>query len=396
MEQLPAGFFLARQFNRDPYREYARLRALGPVHAVDFPPGAAGFLVVDHEHGRAALTDPRLSKDTAHSALPVDAEVFFGGTVLGADPPDHTRLRRLMARAFTPRRVEGLRPRVQEIADGLLDGLAERGGGDLIEEFAVPLPVQVICELLGVPAEDRDRFRAWTAVITAPPLDADALARRRDVARAFFGYLTGIVAERRAAPRDDLVSALIAAHDDGDALSGDELLSGIVLLIVAGHDTTVNLIGNGVLALLGAPDQLRALRERPELLPAAVEELIRFDGPVERATQRIALEDMEIAGVPVPKGAWVHVSLGAAGRDPAAHPEPDVLDVARSSGRHLGFGHGIHFCLGAPLARLEGQIAIGGLLDRFPDLALAVPAEQLHYQRTGSIVRGLTALPVRV
>jgi cytochrome P450 len=392
---LPLEFLFSRTFSEDPYTAYAELRERGPVHPIDFPRGATAFLVVDHEHGRAALADPRLSKDTAHSSLPVNGEQFFGGTMLAMDPPGHTRLRGLMAKAFTTRRIERLRPRVQEITDALLDGIEARGEADLIEELAVPLPVQVICELLGVPASDRARFRAWTAVLTVPALTAEARARRRDAAREFNDHLIGVIAERRVRPEDDLISALIAARDGDAALTEAELLNGIALLLIAGHETTVNLIGNGVLALLQAPGQIELLRARPELLPSAVEELLRYDGPVERASHRIAVADMEIAGTSIPKGAWVHVSLGAADRDPAAFEDPDRLDVTRAPKRHVAFGHGPHFCLGAPLARLEGEIAIGGLLDRFPGLALAVPATELRHHRTGSIVRGLVRLPVR-
>lgn len=393
---LPPEFLFSRAFSEDPYAAYDEMRASGPVHPIDFPPGTTAFLVVDHEHGRAVLNDPRLSKDSAHSSVPVNAELFFGGTMLAMDPPDHTRLRGLVAKAFTGRRVEKLRPRVQEITDRLLDGVAARGEADLIEEFAVPLPIQVICELLGVPASDRPRFREWTAVLTVPALTVQARERRREAARAFNGYLVEVIAERRAHPEDDLISGLIAARDGDAALTESELLGGIALLLIAGHETTVNLIGNGVFALLRAPDQLRLLRERPELLPSAIEELLRYDGPVERASQRIALEDMEIAGTPIPKGAWVHVSLGAANRDPAVFEDPARLHVTRAPKRHVAFGHGLHFCLGAPLARLEGQIAIGSLLSRFPDLALALPAAEYRYHRTGSIVRGLVSLPVRV
>ncbi|WP_141577741.1 cytochrome P450 [Actinomadura sp. WMMA1423] len=393
---LALDLLFSRAFSEDPCAVYAELRESGPVHPIDFPPGATAFLVVDHEHGRAALSDPRLSKDSSYSTVPVNSELFFGGTMLAMDPPDHTRMRGLVAKAFTGRRVERLRPRVQEIADGLLDGIAARGEADLIEELAVPLPIQVICELLGVPASDRARFREWTAVLTVPALSAEARERRREAARAFNDYLLQVIAERRARPEDDLISGLITARDGESALTGAEMLGTIALLLIAGHETTVNLIGNGVLALLRNPGQLELLRTRPELLPSAVEELLRFDGPVERASQRIALEDMEIAGTPIPKGAWVHVSLGAADRDPAVFEKPDRLDVTRAPKGHVAFGHGPHFCLGAPLARLEGQIAIGGLLERFPDLALAVPAAELRHHRTGSIVRGLVSLPVRV
>ncbi|MEO3829160.1 cytochrome P450 [Actinomadura sp. B10D3] len=393
---LPQRLLFSRTFSEDPYAVYAELRESGPVHPIDFPPGATAFLVVDHEHGRAALNDPRLSKDSARSAVPVNGEMFFGGTMLAMDPPDHTRMRGLVAKAFTARRVERLRPRVEEIAGELLDGIAARGEADLIEDLAVPLPIQVICEMLGVPASERARFREWTAVLTVPALTDEARARRREAARAFTGHLREVIAERRSRPEDDLVSALIAARDGDAALTEPEMINSIGLLLIAGHETTVNLIGNGVLALLQAPDQLDLLRRRPELLPSAVEELLRFDGPLEWGSQRIALEDMEIAGTPIPKGAWVHVSLGAADRDPAVFESPDRLDVTRAPKRHVAFGHGIHFCLGAPLARLEGRIAIGGLLDRFPGLALAVPPADLRHHRTGSIVRGLVSLPVRV
>ncbi|WP_433330330.1 cytochrome P450 family protein [Spirillospora sp. CA-294931] len=393
---LPMEFLFSREFSEDPQGQYAALRAAGPIHPIDFPQGATAFLVVDHEHARAALNDPRLSKDTAHSAVPVPPELFFGGTMLAMDPPDHTRLRSLIAKAFTARRVEALRPRIQEITDGLLDDLGAAGESDLIEALAVPLPITVICELLGVPAGDRDRFRGWTAVLTVPPLTREARERRRTAAREFNAYLLDVFAERRASPADDLISALIAARDGDAALSDHELLNTIALLLIAGHETTVNLIGNGVLALLRAPDQLALLRERPELLPGAVEEFLRYDPPLERASQRVAREELEIAGTRVPKGAWVHIALAAAGRDPAAHENPDTLDIARPASRHVAFGHGVHFCLGAPLARLEGQIAIGGLVARFPGLTLAVPESDLRWHRMGSIVHGLVALPVRV
>jgi cytochrome P450 len=220
--------------------------------------------------------------------------------------------------------------------------------------------------------------------------------RRRAVARAFNDYLLAVFAERRTRPQEDLISGLLGARDGNAALTETELLNTIALLLIAGHETTVNLIGNGVLALLRAPDQLKLLQERPHLLPGAVEELLRYDGPLERASQRIALEDIEMAGTRIPKGAWMHISLGAAGRDPAAFQNPDSLNLTRSANRHMAFGYGAHFCLGAPLARLEGQIAIASLLARFPRLTFALPPDQLKRHRTGSIVRGLVSLPVRL
>jgi cytochrome P450 len=393
---LPAEFFFDRAFSQNPYGHYAALRDKGPIHPIEFPKGARAFLIVDHECGRAALSDPRLSKNAAHSSVPVRAEEFFGGTMLGLDPPDHTRLRGLVAKAFTPRRVEALRPRVQRIADELLDEVAGRDVVDLIDALAFPLPIIVICELLGVPATDRANFREWTAILTVPIASREMVARRRAAAIAFNDYLLGVFADRRRAPRDDLISALLAARDGAARLSERELLNTITLLLVAGHDTTVNLIGNGVLALLSAPGQRKLLTDGPELLPGAIEELLRYDGPVERASQRIALEDMEIAGTHVPKGAWVHVSLGAADRDPEAFADPDALDLTRTDNRHVAFGHGPHYCLGAPLARLEGRVAIGTLLARFPGLALATAQDRLAWKQTGSIVRGLVALPVRL
>ncbi|GLW10757.1 cytochrome P450 [Microtetraspora sp. NBRC 13810] len=394
-ERLPAAFLLGSDFAADPYAQYAALREAGAVHPIDFPPGVPAFLIVDHEHGRAALNDPRLSKNPDHSGVRVPYEAFFGGTLLGVDPPDHTRLRGLVAKAFTPRRIEALRPRIQEVADGLLDDVAGREEVDLITAFAFPLPIIVICELLGVPAGDRADFRAWTATLTALDLSAEQRERRRDTARAFNAYLREIFAERRETPGDDLISALVAARDGDSLLTDAELLNAILLLLIAGHETTVNLIGNGVHALLRAPAQLRLLRERPDLLPAAIEELLRFDSPVERASQRIAVQDVEIAGTVIPRGSWVHVSLGAAHRDPRAFHEPDALDITRPDNRHLAFGHGIHYCLGAPLARVEGQIAIGTLLTRFPTLRLATDHD-LPWTQTGSIVRGLTTLPVHL
>ena len=391
---LPPDLFFDSAFSRDPYPHYAALRAKGPIHPIEFPRGVPAFLIVDYACGRAALSDPRLSKDPAHSGVPVRAEEFFGGTMLGLDPPDHTRLRGLVAKAFTPRRVEALRPRVRRIADELLDDIAGQDGTDLIDAFAFPLPIIVICELLGVPATDRGAFREWTAILTVPIASREMAARRRAAAIAFNDYLLGVFADRRRHPRDDLISALRAARDGAARLSERELLNTITLLLVAGHETTVNLIGNGVLALLSAPAQREALIRDPTLLPGAIEELLRYDGPVERASQRIALEDMEIAGTTIPKGAWVHVSIGAGGRDPAAFADPDSLDLTRVDNRHMAFGHGPHYCLGAPLARLEGQVAIGALLDRFPSLALATTPDKLAWKRTGSIVRGLTALPV--
>ncbi|MGW5688096.1 cytochrome P450 family protein [Nonomuraea sp. NPDC003754] len=394
-DKLPFEFLFTPEFSRNPYAVYAPLRGEGPVFPIDFPPGFEAYLIIDHEHGRAALNDPRLSKDMQRfgdyfRAIATEDDLLFDANMLSSDPPDHTRLRRIVSKAFTPRRVEELRPRVQQITDELIDAFAG-GRAELLDAFAFPLPIIVICELLGVPPEDRDLFREWSALLVNPTFEPDEVERRRAAARATTGYFRDLTEQRRAAPRDDLISALVSL----DELTEKELLSTLSLLLIAGHETTVNLIGNGVLALLRNPGQLELLRARPELLPNAVEEFLRYDGPVERSTPRFAAEDLEIAGTRIPRGAMVHISLGAVGRDPAVVAAPDTLDITRADTRHLAFGHGIHFCLGAPLARMEGQIAIGTLLDRLPGLALGCAEEELSWRLTGSVVRGLAALPVR-
>ncbi|MGH7389655.1 MAG: cytochrome P450 [Candidatus Rokuibacteriota bacterium] len=384
------------EFLADPYPTYHRLRAEDPVHH-----SPLGFWVLSrYEDVVAVLRDPRFVKEPI---IPLVAARFgatvprgFGISMLDRDPPDHTRLRGLVSKAFTPRVVERLRPHIQQIVDGLLDRVESAGGMDLIEQFAYPLPVIVICEMLGVPVEDHERFKGW-GLDMARGLDAILLPPESDVARrsaaarhALSDYFRGLIAARRAAPRDDLLSALIAAEDAGDTLSEDELLATCILLLVAGHETTVNLIGNGTLALLRHPAELRRLREQPGLIASAVEELLRFDGPVQR-TARVPSEDVTIGGRTIGKGEMVMPFIGAADRDPAQFPEPDRLDIARADNRHIAFGWGIHFCLGAPLARVEGQIAIGTLVRRLPTLALAVDRPE---HRQSLTLRGLQALPV--
>ncbi|WP_371779080.1 cytochrome P450 family protein [Streptosporangium subroseum] len=398
-EKLPIEFVFNPEFGRDPYAAYATLRDGGPVHAIDFPPGMDAFLVIGYEHGRQALNDPRLAKGMSRG--PARFREFTSAdnpvlahNMLNSDPPDHTRLRRLVSKAFTPRRTESLRPRIQEITDGLIDAMAAKGHADLLDDFAFPLPIIVICELLGVPAEDRDDFRDWSTTLVSPARDEEQTRHRAETDAATRAYFTRLIAERRAEPRDDMVSALVAASDEEELLSEQELLATLTLLLIAGHETTVNLIGNGMLALLTHPDQLRLLRDKPELLPSAIEEFLRYDGPVERATFRFAAEDLEIAGVHIPKDSIVHISLGAVDHDPEAFDAPETLDIARTENRHVAFGHGIHFCLGAPLARLEAQIAFGTLLRRLPGLALACAPSEIVWRQDGSIIRGLRALPV--
>ena len=387
---------MAPEFVADPYPMYHRLRAEDPVHH-----SPLGFWVLTrYPDVMAMLRDPRLIKEPIAAFVAARFGMAvppgLGLSMLDRDPPDHTRLRGLVSKAFTPRALERLRPEIQQFVDGLLDEVGARGSMDLIEEFAYPLPVRVICEMLGVPVKDHERFKAWGLDI-ARGLDAimlppDSEVGKRSVSgrRALAEYFRKLIAERRAAPRDDMLSALIAAEEAGDKLNEEELLATCILLLVAGHETTVNLIGNGTLALLRHPDQLRKLRENPGLIGTAVEELLRFDGPVQR-TARIPSEDITIGGQTIGKGEMVMPFLGAADRDPTQFPEPDLLDITRVDNRHIAFGMGIHFCLGAPLARMEGQIAINTLLARLPKVALATDRPQFRQSLT---LRGLQALPV--
>jgi cytochrome P450 len=382
----------------DRHAIYGELTAAGPVHRVPLPGGAEGWLVTGYDAARAALADPALVKGgPGHGPfadrLPADVSAAMDHHLLALDPPDHTRLRRLVGAAFTRRRCERLAPRVQEITDGLVAGFAHRDEVDLVAEFAYPLPITVICELLGVPDPDRAAFRAWTG-----PLVTGTLAGFEAYSRAaveLVAYLRELLAHKRAHPADDLLSALLAVRDGGDALTEDELTSMVFLLLVAGHETTVNLIGNGVLALLTHPDQLALLRAEPERVPAAVEELLRFDGPLQSAIPLVSARPTEIGGTAVPAGELVVVSLLAANRDPARRPDADRLDLARPEAPHLAFGHGAHYCLGAPLARVEGRIALGTLVDRFPDMRLAAPADQLS-RAPGLLMNGLNELPVHL
>ncbi|GGT13095.1 MULTISPECIES: cytochrome P450 family protein [Streptomyces] len=385
----------APDFQADPYSFYAALRARGPVHRIAASSDAyePAWIVVGHEEARQALTHPGLAKDW-RERLPDVPHTAANLNMLESDPPQHTRLRRLVAREFTARRVEALRPRVREITDGLLDAMAARPqrSADLVQALAYPLPMTVICELLGVPGLDRERFGHWSKAVVSPPSGAPDTAAHRQLGL----YLGELVEAKAKEPGEDLLSALIRTRDeDGDSLSPDELIGMAFLLLVAGHETTVNLICNGVRALLAHPAQLAALRADPDgLLDGAVEEMLRHEGPVQNATYRHAREDVEIGATLIPAGSTVVVSLAAADRDPARYADPDTFDIRRAPQGHLAFGHGLHFCLGAPLARLEGRTALRGLLERFPDLAEDTGAGPPDWVR-GSLMRGVTRLPVR-
>jgi cytochrome P450 len=395
------------EFATDPYPAYAWLREHAPVHRATLPSGVEAWLVTRYADARQALADQRLSKNPGHHSeraahgkgkvgIPGERSANLMTHLLNIDPPDHTRLRRLVSKAFTPRRVAAFEPRVRELADQLIDAFAERGEADLIHEFAFPLPIYAICDLLGVPSEDQDDFRDWAAMMLR-----HGGAPRGGVGRAvkkMRGYLAELIHRKREDLGDDLISDLIRASDHGEHLTENEAAAMSFILLFAGFETTVNLIGNGTYALLRHPDQRARLHEALDRgdetwLAGAVEELLRYDGPVEMATWRFATEPLEIGGQRIAAGEPVLVVLAAADRDPDRFPDADVLDLARVDNQHLGYGHGIHYCLGAPLARLEGQTALSALFGRLPDLQLAADPDDLRW-RGGLIMRGLRTLPV--
>jgi len=382
-------------FREDPYPYYERFRGPSPLLRV----AETIWFALGHADVTTLLRHPRMSTDEQqqHAATEAGNALDPNRTrsLLFMDPPDHTRLRNLVARAFTPRRIEGLRATTEAITAELLDALPADGTPvDLIPAFAYPLPVRVICRLLGIPEADEAVFTGWShgiarsldpSVLRSPAIDA-TIDQARSELRAYLGALLEF---RRKSPGDDLLSGLAAVDADGDRISSGEVLSLAVLLLVAGHETTVNLIGNGMLALLRAPDQLALLRRSPELVGGAVDELLRFDGPVQ-ITQRIATEDMEVVGCQVRRGDEILLVLGAANRDAAVFAEPDRLDVTRDARRHVGFGGGIHHCLGAVLARMEAQIAVAALLERFGRIELA----GAPVRRPTFTLRGLESLPI--
>ncbi|MFJ9937617.1 cytochrome P450 [Streptomyces virginiae] len=395
------------EFATDPYPAYAWLRENSPVHRTKLPSGVEAWLVTRYADARQALADQRLSKNPAHHAEPAHAKGKTGipgerkaelmTHLLNIDPPDHTRLRRLVSKAFTPRRVAEFAPRVQALTDHLIDGFAGRGEADLIHEFAFPLPIYAICEMLGVPREDQDDFRDWAGMmIRHGGGPRGGVARSVKQMRAYLGEL---IHRKRDDLGDDLISDLIRASDHGDHLTEGEATAMAFILLFAGFETTVNLIGNGVHSLFMNPDQRERLQTslaagESGLLATGVEELLRYDGPVELATWRFATEPLTLGGERVETGDPVLVVLAAADRDPERFADPDTLDLSRADNQHLGYGHGIHYCLGAPLARLEGQTALATLLTRLPDLELSVPPQDLRW-RGGLIMRGLRTLPVR-
>ncbi|QJS13438.1 cytochrome P450 [Streptomyces argyrophyllae] len=402
-EAVAAAERCTPEFRRDPHAVYARLRDAAPVCPMSPPHGNETYLITRYDDARAALADPRLSKDMygamdAYRRIFGDSSVALDDNMLNSDAPKHTRLRRLVNSAFTPRRVAALRPRIEEIVRDLLDGCPTREPFDLLPVFAFPLPIIVICDLLGVPAEDRARMQHLSTTVAQTGFGEEAKRAQQQAEGDLHAYFTDLITAKRERPADDLLSALIAARDNDGGLTEGELVSTAFLLMFAGHKTTAYLIGNAVHHLLSHPAQLRAVREDPELIRAAVEELVRYDGSVESATFRYATEDVEYGGTRIPKGALVQIALSAANRDPRKFDAPDELDVRRpgnAQDAHLGFGHGSHYCLGAPLARLETQLALTRLFERFPRMALADPAGGPRWLEVPfPAFRGLAELPV--
>ncbi len=389
------------RFKANPHPFYARLRAEAPAYRARLADRQVAWLITRYDDVASVLKDPRLVKDRRNAApagqrqrapwVPGFAKPL-DQNMLDLDEPDHARLRALVQKAFTPRLVERLRPRIEELCTRLLERAQTQGSLDLIAAYALPLPVTIIAEMLGIPPRHRGRFRRWSDSMLAVSSTWDRLLI---VPRLwlFTRYVRRLIEHRRLHPRDDLISGLVQAEAEGDRLSQDELLGMVFLLLIAGYETTVNLIGSGTLALLEHPDQLDRLKRDPSFIKPAVEELLRYTSPVDIATERFAREDLMIAGQMIPRGDQVLVVIGSANRDERKFADPNTLDLARQPNEHLAFGQGHHYCLGAPLARLEGAIAISTLLRRMPDLRLARPSESLRWRR-GMFLRGLKELPL--
>ncbi|MEV6304150.1 cytochrome P450 [Actinoplanes sp. NPDC051861] len=378
------------------HAEHARLHSTGTVHPIRLQSGETAWLITGHEQARQALIDLRLQGRTAtvgHGRrMPEDLRRAMNSHMLNVGPPDHTRLRRLVSAAFTRRRMEQMRPRIQQLTDALLDEMDQPGAVDVLAGLALPLPMQVLVDLFGIPAEDCDDFHLWSSTLTSS--GSLPLQEMHAAAAQMVDYSRDLLERKRRHPEPDLLSALVAVRDGEDRLSEDELTSMVFLLLTAGHETTVNLIGNGILALLNHPEQLARVRAEPDLVTTVVEETLRFDSPVQIAL-RHATETVELGGVEIPEGATVLVSLLGANRDPARFPDPGEFRLNRSDNAQLGFGYGFHHCIGAPLARIEGAVAIGSLLRRFPDVRLARDADDLTW-RASMIMHGLTDLPVHL
>jgi cytochrome P450 len=391
------------EYKADPFAFYAYLRDEEPVRKVRLPSKQETWLVARYDDVAALLRDPRLAKEPGNAMTAEQMKrrrkiprIFapLMANMLDRDDPDHARLKKLVQKAFTPQRVEAMRASVQTLSDTLVDRIIAKGGEfDLIRDYALPLPVEVISELLGIPVKDRGRFAKWSNALVQNMMTPLSVLAAMPRILAFMRYLRWLIEWKRATPGDDLVTALVQAEDEGEQLDADELLAMIAILLTAGHETTTHLIGNGVLALLKTPNAMAQLRSDPAGMGSAVEELLRYATPVEISTNRYTREDIEIAGVRIPRGATVQGIIASANRDERQFARADQLDLKRSPNRHLTFGQGGHYCVGAALARMEGDLAIGTLIRRLPDLRLAQTGRPLRWRR-GLLVRGLEELPV--
>jgi cytochrome P450 len=395
-DSLPPEFFTVPA--ADPHALNTEIRGTCPVRKINYPPGSEAYVVLEYQAALDAFFDARLSKNPANapewfaSALKESSPILIHH-MLSADPPEHTRLRKLVGRSFLPRQIERRRPRVQEITDELVDALPEAGGTDLVE-FAHALPMRVICELLGVPAQMHSHIHTWGVTISGAPYpDDEGNARLKQASEGMEQFFIEHIAAKRAQPGDDITSEILAIAEEG--YSDEAVVATLVLLVIAGHRTTANLIANGMRELLLNPDQLALLTTDPGLAASAVEEFLRIDAPIYRSTLRVALEDMSLGGVSIGRQSFIHLMIDSANRDPAEFTDPDRLDITREPNRHLAFGQGPHFCVGAPLSRIEGQVAIVTLLRRLSGLSLAVPPGELTWMTGNSPSRGLVELPVR-
>ncbi|CAI6048937.1 Cytochrome P450 CYP107DY1 [Paenibacillus sp. JJ-100] len=393
--------FLDHSFIQQPFPVYEKLRTEEPVHRLLLPSGHVAWMVTRYEDAVKILQDGRFvtgvlddSYDAMEETLPPH-KTIISRNLISVGPEDHRRLRRLIQKAFTPRMIERLRGRIVEISDELLDKIQARNTRefDLIEDYAFPLPIIVICEMLGVPLKDQDKFRTWSNTIMEGVSNPQMNLESDEVMKAFVNYLQELISERRNHIQQDLISDLISIEEEGDKLTEQELYALVFVLIIAGHETTVNLIGNGMLALLEHPQQKQLLMDHPDLIQAAVEEVLRFNGPAEISNVRWTTENVDFQGKHIRQGDMVLVALSSANRDSSQYEEPDTFDITRKVNDHIAFGKGVHYCLGAPLARLEGEIAINALLHRLPEIRLNTDAELLEW-RPGMIIRGLKAFPV--
>lgn len=384
------------EFKANPFPFYAQLRSEAPFYRTKLSDRRDVWLVTRYDDVVSVLKDDRFGKDKINARKPPWLPRSFKPllrNLLDVDVPDHTRLRGLVQKVFTVRLIESLRTRVQGLADELLNEAQSEGRMDLVHDYAIPIPTTIIAEMLGVPAEDRHKFHRWSSAAISATSSRWGIVVALPHGIAFLRYIRGLVKARRASPKDDLVTALVQAEEASDQLSEDELVAMIFLLLVAGHETTVNLIGNGVLTLLENPDEINNLRRNPTLIKTAVEELLRYNGPLETATERYTRMDTPVAGVTIPRGELVLAVLASANRDERQFKDANRLDLGREPNPHLAFGFGIHYCLGAALARLEGQIAIATLLRRIPNLRIAISSNSLRWRR-GLVLRGLESLPV--